>query len=279
MKIQIVTVNDKTVATHVQSFLFFNSEAGEIKYTTFPNTNLCLAIYGSNEVNYLNGKDQNYCNIVYGNKLYQSRIYGLHEQPFNVNLSGTLDQICILFHPGALRAFTDLPFEELLKSSNAFDLIFQDSNAKLFESLFNEINLKKRALILELFLKKRIEEKSIRMPAPEVIATLKGQINSSLRITDLAKESAISPSTLYRNFYNCIGQSPKMFLKTLRFRVALSYISNQHSLSLTAIAYKSSYYDQAHFIRDIKSFTGCTPYQLRKHLTTEQEQLMWLYNK
>ena len=34
---------------------------------------------------------------------------------------------------------------------------------------------------------------------------------------------------------------------------------NRQSESLTEIAYDSAYYDQAHFIKDFKEFTGTTP--------------------
>ena len=34
---------------------------------------------------------------------------------------------------------------------------------------------------------------------------------------------------------------------------------NQQSESLTKIAYESEYYDQAHFIKDFKEFTGTNP--------------------
>ncbi|MFD0878251.1 helix-turn-helix domain-containing protein, partial [Massilia pinisoli] len=33
----------------------------------------------------------------------------------------------------------------------------------------------------------------------------------------------------------------------------------QNSESLTAIAYEGNYYDQAHFIKDFKAFTGVSP--------------------
>ena len=34
---------------------------------------------------------------------------------------------------------------------------------------------------------------------------------------------------------------------------------NQQHESLTKIAYESNYYDQAHFIKDFKEFTGTNP--------------------
>lgn len=39
---------------------------------------------------------------------------------------------------------------------------------------------------------------------------------------------------------------------------------NQSTKSLTDIAYESDYYDQAHFIKDFKEFTGLTPKEFLK---------------
>ena len=39
----------------------------------------------------------------------------------------------------------------------------------------------------------------------------------------------------------------------------MNILLNKESKSLTEIAYKSDYYDQAHFIKDFKEFTGTTP--------------------
>jgi len=39
---------------------------------------------------------------------------------------------------------------------------------------------------------------------------------------------------------------------------------NHRSGNLTKIAYESDYYDQAHFIKDFKKFTGTTPKEFLK---------------
>jgi AraC-like DNA-binding protein len=278
METRIVGVNDSNLSQYIQSFLFFKSQSSQpIKYTTFPNINLCLAIYGQNHVSYIHNDTQNICNINYGSSLYQSRLYGFHENPFEVNLKSSLDQVCILFHPGALRAFTNLPFEELLKSSNAFDIIFKGSNNLFFEEIFNEDNELKRATILKRFLKSKLLPGALSAYATEALNLMKSSSNQNLRIEEVARRFAMDPATLYRLFLTSVGQSPKMFQKTVRFRTALNYMMDISRESLTDVAYLSQYYDQAHFIKDIKSLTGFAPKQLRKKLVIEQQQLTWVY--
>ncbi|HEY5825191.1 MAG TPA: AraC family transcriptional regulator, partial [Cyclobacteriaceae bacterium] len=52
--------------------------------------------------------------------------------------------------------------------------------------------------------------------------------------------------------------TPKLYGKINRFQHSLGLI-NQKDTSLTDIAYEAGYFDQSHFIREFKSFTGVTP--------------------
>ncbi len=56
-----------------------------------------------------------------------------------------------------------------------------------------------------------------------------------------------------------VGKTPKQFIKIVRFQNILNTFSVANSVSLTEIAYASGYFDQAHFIKDFKSFSGYTP--------------------
>ena len=56
-----------------------------------------------------------------------------------------------------------------------------------------------------------------------------------------------------------MGLSPKQLGKVIRLQTALKMLLNKQSERLTKIAYESEYYDQAHFIKDFKEFTGTNP--------------------
>jgi AraC-like DNA-binding protein len=73
----------------------------------------------------------------------------------------------------------------------------------------------------------------------------------------LAKQVHISSRELERRFREYVGLSPKQLARTFRFQEVLQkkYIA----LSLTEVAHSSGYYDQSHFIRDFKAFSGLPP--------------------
>ena len=53
--------------------------------------------------------------------------------------------------------------------------------------------------------------------------------------------------------------SPKQLGKVIRLQSALKIMLNEKKEGLTDIAYNSKYYDQSHFIKDFKEFTGISP--------------------
>jgi AraC-like DNA-binding protein len=64
---------------------------------------------------------------------------------------------------------------------------------------------------------------------------------------------------LERKFTAQVGISPKQLSKVIRLQSVLSIMLNQRSGRLSQIAYDNDYYDQAHFNKDFKEFTGMTP--------------------
>jgi transcriptional regulator GlxA family with amidase domain len=81
---------------------------------------------------------------------------------------------------------------------------------------------------------------------------------------------------LERKFKKHIGVSPKQLGKVIRLQTALKMLLNEETESLTHIAYESEYYDQAHFIKDFKEFTGTNP---KDFLGNENMSLSALFYK
>ena len=61
-----------------------------------------------------------------------------------------------------------------------------------------------------------------------------------------------------------VGTSPKKFASIIRFNAVLEDISTTKSLS--EICYENHFFDQAHFIKDFKQFTGETPEKFKRFL-------------
>ncbi len=85
-----------------------------------------------------------------------------------------------------------------------------------------------------------------------------------LTIGQLCDEMHLTPRTLQRKFKDETGMSPKEFLQITRLNYALNILQSDNNLSLTEISYMSGYYDQSHFIRDIRKLLHAPPGILKK---------------
>jgi len=101
-------------------------------------------------------------------------------------------------------------------------------------------------------------------PAPDAVAVAAvNQIRKApaeVRMAPLAQGLGVSADTLERRFGAAVGVSPKRFARAVRLRSAvLSYAAD---MSLTDVAMGAGYYDQSHFVREMRSATGLAPAQL-----------------
>jgi AraC-like DNA-binding protein len=273
MKTVIISPKNEILKRYVQYFLFFKKDDGYfLNYTTFPNVNFCLALYKENSISY-ESKNINLCKITNGGSI-KSRFYGFHKMPFRVDINSSLDQICVIFRPSAIRAFTKESYDDLMDSEGIFEELFA-SDKYLLEKIFEINELDKRAAQLEHLLLKNLQNDiSEKMKETLMLINKKNIFSIDL----LSKELKISEATLFRLFKNNLGQNPKSYLKTRRFRNVLNDILKPES-SLTDLAYKNHYFDQAHFINDFKTLAGSSPKKLVQKISVDQDNLTWIYNK
>lgn len=85
------------------------------------------------------------------------------------------------------------------------------------------------------------------------------QQKGAVDIAGLAGYVNLSTRTLERKFEEVVGYSPKAFARVARFDHIKDEMMFNPALSLTDLAYRYGYFDQAHFIQDFKQFAGKTP--------------------
>lgn len=68
---------------------------------------------------------------------------------------------------------------------------------------------------------------------------------------------------LYRVFKANYGVSPKVLLNILRLHLCLTFLLEKN-MDLVEIVYLCGFYDQSHFIREIKKYTGISPLKILK---------------
>lgn len=105
--------------------------------------------------------------------------------------------------------------------------------------------------------------------AAKLLFHTKGQC----RVEELADYCHTSVRQLQRHFDQAIGVSPKFYARTIRFAQAQRRLMREADADLTELACDCGYFDQAHFIKDFRAFTGRTPSQYAKEMHDLQKEL------
>src|SRR5690606_6372835 len=79
----------------------------------------------------------------------------------------------------------------------------------------------------------------------------------SVKINKLIEPYPLSRDPFDKRFRRVTGTSPKQFATIVRLRNLVAQYPSTHNL--TDLAYTAGYFDQAHFIKDFKTYTGLTP--------------------
>jgi AraC-like DNA-binding protein len=88
-------------------------------------------------------------------------------------------------------------------------------------------------------------------------------------ISELAAECGVSRKHLTTSFRDTIGLAPKPFARICRFQRSAQIMSRPATPAWSALALDCGYYDQSHFNRDFRYFSGYTPSEFRLRVLTD----------
>ena len=123
-------------------------------------------------------------------------------------------------------------------------------------------------LLIERSLARRYDRDLIQAAASHLHRT-KGRF----KIGELADSCRLSVRQLERGFRRVVGATPKTYARTLRFERAQRRLMFEPEADLTELANECGYFDQAHFIKDFKAFTGTTPSRYAREMARMQRIL------
>ncbi|MBC9933863.1 helix-turn-helix domain-containing protein [Chitinophaga qingshengii] len=195
-------------------------------------------------------------------------LIGQLTRPYEVEPTGETGTFFVCFHPNGFLPFTSMPIREMENTAVPLKILFGKEGASLEQHILSAHDTAERINLVETFLCNKLKDAGtidhIVQSTVETILTANGQLS----VDELSKQANVNRRQLVRKFSFAIGLSPKQLSKTIRLQHTLKMLLNKKDVSLTALAYEGEYYDQAHFIKDFKEFTGLTPKEFYgDHLT------------
>jgi AraC-like DNA-binding protein len=190
----------------------------------------------------------------------RAMVLGQITKPFFIEPTGYVKSFAVRFYPYGFANFVSAPIKDLANKETPLALLFGSREAKeLEEKIINAPDTKARIKIAEDFLFKRLhDQESIDNIVKKTIDTM-FLTSGKATIRESFKDDLSRRRQLERKFMKQVGVSPKQLSKVIRLQTALKMMLDSQPESLTKIAYDNNYYDQAHFTKDFKEFTGTTP--------------------
>lgn len=165
----------------------------------------------------------------------------------------------IRFLPSAFPLLFDINAETISNTSTELKTVLPQFSSWISRQIFSDSTFEQSSKKIENYLKKYInnfkstvDERFIN--ALIVIFEKKGFLN-----TETGLNTGLSPRQLRRIFNFYIGTTPKAFSNVVRFQYVLNKISDFTEDSYSSVYYEVGFFDQAHFIKNFKTFYGVTP--------------------
>lgn len=253
MKFEKYSPNDR-LKPYIKYFIVSENDV-ENEYKVFPSSGLVIGFQYKGQLSSIRNSTLS--------KLAPAGVTGISDSFKIFKNSAGIGTILVYFTEIGFAFFASNPVHELFNLSLSLDDIFDRSKVnEVQDKLAFATKDNQRIKIVEQFLMSQlndIQTDKLIMEAVKLIYQSKGTI----RITELNDKLSISQSPFEKRFRKLVGATPKKFASIVRFN---SVIENLKTKTLIDICYENNFFDQAHFIKDFKQFTGDTPENFKRFL-------------
>lgn len=228
----------------------------ESEYKVFPSSGLVIGFQYKGQLATISNNAER--------QLESAGITGISDSYRIFKNSAGIGTVLVYFTEIGFTHFSSNQANELFNLSLSLEDIFEKSKVnEVEEKLSVSCTDKQRIKAVEQFLLtqlKDIETDKLVVEAVKLIYQSKGTI----RIKELNEKLFISQSPLEKRFRKVVGTTAKKFASIVRFYFILDNMNEIKTL--TEICYENNFFDQAHFIKDFKQFTGDTPESFKRFL-------------
>ena len=246
-------------STHLRPYIKYfvvSENTAENEYKVFPPSGLVAGFQFKGHLTSITGNSEQ--------NLASAGVTGISDRYKIFKNSHATGSVLVYFTETGFVHFVSHPVNELFNLSISLDNIFNKEAVRETEEKLalvttdaERIKIVEQLLLSQL---KSIQVDKLIVNAVKLIFENKG----SIRIRTLNEKLDLSPSAFEKRFRKVVGTTPKKFASIIRFNCVLNNL--QKTTSLIDICYENNFFDQAHFIKDFKQFTGDTPENFKRFL-------------
>ncbi len=248
----------------VRCYWLFDIEESDIPYTQllfpFGSFELILNLYNPPKMQILGDSKS----FIQPNCFYP----GQFTKPFTLDYAKASKCIGVSFHPWVGNFLFNIPAKEFTDKTICLDSINNQNN--LLDKLLHSKNESDLIFILETYLIEKIryyKMDSVSMLIAKSIISDPSSPNFNTILTSVG----ISRRRIEQRFISSIGLPMSSYARKIRFQNAVSLIKADKLKNLSYIGLEAGYYDQSHFIREFKEFSGLTPNDFKNDTSSLKE--------
>lgn len=221
----------------------------ELVNRVVPNTSFAIAFRFRGQISYIADAGKT--------ALPTAAFSGLRKSVRLINYAPQTAALIVQLEETGVSAFFKQPLHDLFEESVSLDNFFPQSEISIIEDRLIEAenNMTKIAIVEQFLYSKLLYNKPDKLVS-EAIAKIYSN-NGIIKINELAKGLYISNDAFEKRFRKVVGATPKQFSSIIKIKAIID--QNPTPSSFIDIALENGYYDQPHFNKDFKLFTGQTP--------------------
>jgi AraC-like DNA-binding protein len=188
-------------------------------------------------------------------------VAGPYSRYFDIDASRHSEMLGVHFKPGGARPFLGTSSNELRDTHVDLDQLWGGEADRLRTSACVARSPATRFAVLERALMSRLPSDLVDSDgiAGALHELLPG--GSTLPVGQIAERAGLSDRHLIKKFTASVGMTPKLFSRVRRFHRAMWQLRSCVPPRWSDFAVECGYADQAHMIREIRTFSGLTPVQ------------------
>lgn len=191
-------------------------------------------------------------------QLFLSGFQAQTDTPNTIYTNQRVGVFGVYFYPLAIPVLFGIPSNEITNCNIEISDLMGSEGRVLEEKIMLCNSTSERINKMNEFFESKF--KSFSSEAHLLIYAINHIINKSglINLHLLASEMCLSPKQVERKFYKYTGFGPKQFSRIVRFEQSIASVYKGVD-SLTSLAHQLGFYDQSHFIKNFKEFSGKTP--------------------